>query len=109
MDRDDTSLGFKLNATLALGLPFKCKSPDKDISICPALLHLAPNSPDAKVFTDFDEGAAPATPSSTPKVSDGTSTPIAKAPTNGSNGNKWSSLQVFNVVLLWCFSFNLLN
>ncbi|XP_074292627.1 non-specific lipid transfer protein GPI-anchored 14-like [Silene latifolia] len=104
-DKDDPSVGLKINGTLALGLPVKCNSPDHDISVCPALLHLAPNSPEAKVFTDFGKGAAPATPSSTPKALDSTSTPVAKAPTNGSIGNTWSSLQMFCGVLIWCFTF----
>lgn len=33
-DRDDPSLGFKINATLALGLPDKCHAP-ANISQCP--------------------------------------------------------------------------
>ncbi|KAG9136301.1 hypothetical protein Leryth_003893 [Lithospermum erythrorhizon] len=56
-DRNDPNLGLKINATLALGLPRKCHSPNADVSQCPALLHLAPNSPDAKVFEDFVKGA----------------------------------------------------
>ncbi|XP_074292625.1 non-specific lipid transfer protein GPI-anchored 14-like [Silene latifolia] len=104
-DKDDPSLGLNVNGTLALGLPDKCNSPDKDVAACADLLHLEPNSPEAKVFTDFGKGAAPATPS-TPKVSDSTtSTQIVNSPTNGSNGNKWSSIQVFYGVLLWCFTF----
>ncbi|CAI9106761.1 OLC1v1005980C1 [Oldenlandia corymbosa var. corymbosa] len=51
-DRNDPSLGLKINATLALGLPDKCKTP-ANVKDCPALLHLPPNSPDAKVFDDF--------------------------------------------------------
>ncbi|KAI8526371.1 hypothetical protein RHMOL_Rhmol13G0302300 [Rhododendron molle] len=51
-DRDDPSLGLKINATLALGLPTLCHAP-ANISECPALLNLAPNSPEAKVFEDF--------------------------------------------------------
>nr|GLL31730.1 protein YLS3-like [Ipomoea trifida] len=58
-DRDDPSLGFKINATLALGLPDKCHAP-ANISQCPDLLHLAHNSPDAKIFEDFNK-TAPAT------------------------------------------------
>ncbi|XP_057785575.1 non-specific lipid transfer protein GPI-anchored 14-like [Salvia miltiorrhiza] len=51
-DRNDPSLGLKINATLALSLPSHCHSP-ANITDCPALLHLPPNSPDAKVFEDF--------------------------------------------------------
>ncbi|XP_073317281.1 non-specific lipid transfer protein GPI-anchored 14-like [Primulina huaijiensis] len=51
-DKDDPSLGFKINATLALSLPSQCQAP-ANASDCPRLLHLPPNSPDAKVFDDF--------------------------------------------------------
>ncbi|XP_059665047.1 non-specific lipid transfer protein GPI-anchored 14-like [Cornus florida] len=51
-DRNDPSLGLKINATLALGLPTTCHAPS-NVSECPSLLHLAPNSPDAKVFEEF--------------------------------------------------------
>ncbi|KAH9604003.1 hypothetical protein KSS87_023606 [Heliosperma pusillum] len=105
-DKDDPSVDLKINSTLALGLPLKCNSPDHDISVCPALLHLAPNSPEAKVFTNFGKGGAPATPSSATKALDSTSTPIAKTPTNGSIGNTLSSRQVFYGVLLWCFTYS---
>ncbi|GAA0162209.1 hypothetical protein LIER_18351 [Lithospermum erythrorhizon] len=56
-DRNDPNLGLKINATLALGLPDKCHAPHADVSKCPALLHLPPNSTDAKVFEDFAKGA----------------------------------------------------
>ncbi|KAK2999743.1 hypothetical protein RJ639_024673, partial [Escallonia herrerae] len=82
-DRNDPGLGLKINATLALGLPGACHAPanisNAPVGICeggldtvnyedkviglhdyspndcynPALLHLAPHSPDAKVFEDF--------------------------------------------------------
>ncbi|KAL6500028.1 hypothetical protein OROGR_027938 [Orobanche gracilis] len=57
-DRDDPSLGLKINATRALGLPTRCKAPvDLKVGDCPALLHLPPNSSDAKVFQDFANNA----------------------------------------------------
>ncbi|WVZ15251.1 hypothetical protein V8G54_012817 [Vigna mungo] len=48
-DRDDPNLGLKINTTIAVGLPSLCKGPD-NISQCPALLHLDPNSPEAHAF-----------------------------------------------------------
>ncbi|OMO54582.1 hypothetical protein CCACVL1_27734 [Corchorus capsularis] len=51
-DRNDPDLGFKVNATLALALPSICHAPS-NASECPGLLHLPPNSTDAKVFEDF--------------------------------------------------------
>ncbi|KAL9233609.1 hypothetical protein vseg_008581 [Gypsophila vaccaria] len=111
-DRNDPSLGLKINATLALGLPSKCKSPNHDISECPALLHLAPNSPESKVFTDFDKAAAPgtatSTSASTSSPSNTTSTPISKGPSNGGVGNKGLIAQTLRGFLLICsFTFYL--
>ncbi|GAA0161909.1 hypothetical protein Leryth_010924 [Lithospermum erythrorhizon] len=52
-DRNDPSLGLKVNVSLALNLPIKCHSKDPNLSECPALLHLPANSSDAKVFDEF--------------------------------------------------------
>ncbi|KAF8014201.1 hypothetical protein BT93_H0135 [Corymbia citriodora subsp. variegata] len=51
-DRDKPGLGFKLNATLMLALPSICHAP-ANVSHCPALLHLDPNSTDAQIFEQF--------------------------------------------------------
>uniref|UniRef100_A0A6N2MQD5 Bifunctional inhibitor/plant lipid transfer protein/seed storage helical domain-containing protein n=1 Tax=Salix viminalis TaxID=40686 RepID=A0A6N2MQD5_SALVM len=51
-DRNEPNLGFKINATLALSLPSICHAP-ANVSACPEMLHLAPNSTDAQVFEDF--------------------------------------------------------
>ncbi|GFP91415.1 protein yls3 [Phtheirospermum japonicum] len=48
-DRNDPDLGLNINATLALGLPDVCNAP-ANVSLCPALLNLPPNSPDAQIF-----------------------------------------------------------
>ncbi|KAK9170535.1 hypothetical protein Syun_002675 [Stephania yunnanensis] len=53
-DRNDPNIGFKINSTLALKLPSVCKSAIS-IADCPALLHLAPNSPDAQVFNQYEK------------------------------------------------------
>uniref|UniRef100_A0ACD5UYK1 Uncharacterized protein n=1 Tax=Avena sativa TaxID=4498 RepID=A0ACD5UYK1_AVESA len=51
-DRDDPGLGLKINVTRALGLPAACSAP-ANISDCPRLLNLPPNSKDAQVFEQF--------------------------------------------------------
>ncbi|RZC81664.1 hypothetical protein C5167_044217 [Papaver somniferum] len=66
-DRNDPSLGLKINATLALGLPSVCKT-KANTSECLALLHLSPNSPDGKVFEDHNSmsnGTTTTAPAST--------------------------------------------
>ncbi|XP_020694220.1 protein YLS3 [Dendrobium catenatum] len=55
-DRDDPSLGIKINLTRALTLPDTCKA-KANISHCPELLNLPPNSPDAQVFKNFTSGS----------------------------------------------------
>jgi len=95
-DRNDPSLGLKINVTLALNLPEVCKTPT-NITQCVGpffllllflcdviiiyvgllpnfvscfvsdLLHLPPNSPDAKVFEGFEKALTNKTsPSSAP-------------------------------------------
>ncbi|KAL9455393.1 hypothetical protein AB3S75_010754 [Citrus x aurantiifolia] len=64
-DKDDPSLGLKINSTLAANLPTACHSP-ANVTECINLLHLPPNSPDAKVFQGFSNltqghGGIPAT------------------------------------------------
>ncbi|WVZ24116.1 hypothetical protein V8G54_002660, partial [Vigna mungo] len=67
-DRDDPSLGLTINVTLALKLPDVCKTPT-NITQCVDLLHLQPNSPDAKVFEGLEKALTNKTsPSSGPSV-----------------------------------------
>ncbi|RLM84966.1 protein YLS3-like [Panicum miliaceum] len=56
-DKDDPNLGLKLNVTKALGLPAVCKA-SANISDCPRLLNLAPNSKEAQVFEQYAKHAA---------------------------------------------------
>ncbi|CAD6220680.1 unnamed protein product [Miscanthus lutarioriparius] len=56
-DRDNPNLGLKLNVTKALGLPAVCNAP-ANISDCPRLLNLPPDSKDAQVFEQYAKQAA---------------------------------------------------
>ncbi|CAN6558864.1 unnamed protein product [Malus baccata var. baccata] len=71
-DRDDPKLGLKINATLALNLPSSCHVPI-NISRCVDLLNLPSNSPDAKMFRDY-ENKTEARSSTTGPISSGNST-----------------------------------
>ncbi|KAI3892397.1 hypothetical protein MKX03_012615 [Papaver bracteatum] len=93
-DRNDPSLGLKINGTLALGLPAICKT-NSGIFECPALLHLSPNSPDAKVFEDYNSmsnGTTTTAPASTEAPKSGNNT-AASTPQVKNNGgmriNSW--------------------
>ncbi|KAL3516619.1 hypothetical protein ACH5RR_023521 [Cinchona calisaya] len=78
-DRNDPDLGLTINLTLALGLPSVCNAP-ANISQCPALLHLDPNSPDAQVF--YQNGHAPSSIAGSPANS-----PTATVGASSSEGN----------------------
>ncbi|KAK9124968.1 hypothetical protein Scep_013814 [Stephania cephalantha] len=104
-DRNDPSLGLQINATLALGLPQTCKVP-ANVSECPALLHLAPNSPDAKVFEQFSgsssKGTVPAPASTEKGNSTSPSATGAQEKSGGQRSKSWFGLDKVVLVLLWC-------
>ncbi|XP_018481018.1 non-specific lipid transfer protein GPI-anchored 22-like [Raphanus sativus] len=56
-DRDDPGLGFKVDANRAMSLPSTCHIP-ANISQCPDLLHLPPDSVAAKIFKQFTESSS---------------------------------------------------
>ncbi|XP_060196752.1 non-specific lipid transfer protein GPI-anchored 14 [Lycium barbarum] len=94
-DRDDPSLGLKINATRALSLPTLCHSPPDvaNISKCLDLLHLAPNSPGAKVFQDFAKSAKGSTATPSTAVSGNSNakpaSTVANDKSNGGDRRRW--------------------
>lgn len=85
-DSTSPSLGVSINQTLALGLPAACKV-NANISECPALLNISPDSPDAKVF----EAANKTSPA--PHSSDGSSGSSSTAATTDSSNSMSLSLK----------------
>ncbi|XP_010506351.1 PREDICTED: protein YLS3-like [Camelina sativa] len=81
-DRNDPDLGLQVNVSLALALPSVCHA-TADITKCPALLHLDPNSPDAQVFYQLANKtvSASAPTGSSPG-------PTSMSPTAGSDDGK---------------------
>ncbi|XP_062188716.1 non-specific lipid transfer protein GPI-anchored 14-like [Phragmites australis] len=74
-DKDDPNLGLKINVTRALGLPAVCNKP-ANISDCPKLLNLPPNSEEAQVFEQYAKQAeAQGLPSATGGASAATAGP----------------------------------
>uniref|UniRef100_A0A1J3J7M6 Protein YLS3 n=1 Tax=Noccaea caerulescens TaxID=107243 RepID=A0A1J3J7M6_NOCCA len=55
-DRNDPDLGLQIKVSLALALPSVCHA-TADVTKCPALLHLDPNSPEAQVFYQLANGS----------------------------------------------------
>ncbi|XAR63379.1 hypothetical protein NMG60_11023292 [Bertholletia excelsa] len=107
-DRNDPNLGLSINVTLALGLPSVCNAP-ANVSQCPALLHLPPNSPDAQVFYQFGHASnssanSPAgSPVSGPTTSPSPSVESANANSGGTSqkssggacrGKRWVGMEV---------------
>lgn len=106
-DRNDPQLGLTINVTLALGLPSVCNAP-ANLSECPALLHMDPNSPEAQVFYQSDQNAG--TPARSPVPS-----AIPNATTGGSvgeksdghfSGTRWLGLEAVFVagLIMWLFT-----
>ncbi|XWS73436.1 hypothetical protein CRYUN_Cryun02cG0128600 [Craigia yunnanensis] len=100
-DRDDPSLGLKINATLAATLPSTCRAP-VNMTECISLLHLAPNSQEAKLFVGYQkltEGHA-----STPAASANSSSSAAEK-SDGGKGRRWVGVVEMALgVSLWIFT-----
>ncbi|KAJ9158674.1 hypothetical protein P3X46_024238 [Hevea brasiliensis] len=113
VDRNDPQLGLKINVTLALGLPSICHA-SANVSQCPALLHLAPNSPDAQVFYQFANSTNESSSSPAPSPSDEAANSrgqIAQTRSNGcsSNAKRWVGLELVCVGFsLWYFLYSML-
>jgi len=105
-DRNDPQLGLTINVTLALGLPSVCNAP-ANVSNCPALLHMDPNSPEAQVFYQFGKPSSQSASAPVPSAE-------AKAPTGSStgtsdghfSGTRWWGLEAVFVggLIMWLFS-----
>ncbi|XP_019186330.1 PREDICTED: protein YLS3-like [Ipomoea nil] len=74
-DRNEPGLGLKINGTLALSLPSLCRAPT-NVSECLTLLHLPPNSPDAKIFEEFSSSSVSGNNTSTGDLNASSSTAL---------------------------------
>ncbi|KAJ7955399.1 Lipid transfer protein [Quillaja saponaria] len=110
-DRNDPSLGLKINATLAMRLPSACHAP-VNISNCVDLLHLAPSSPDAKVFEEFDKSlSAQANTTTAIPVASGSSNSkgtSAEVKSDGGRGRKWVVSEMVCEILPLIFTSHLI-
>ncbi|ESQ39059.1 hypothetical protein EUTSA_v10001634mg [Eutrema salsugineum] len=91
-DRNDPDLGLKINVSLALALPSVCHV-TADVTKCPALLHLDPNSPDAQFFYQLANGSNKTGPASAPtglapEPTGSAPEPTSMSPTAGSDDGK---------------------
>ncbi|XP_017981965.1 PREDICTED: protein YLS3 isoform X2 [Theobroma cacao] len=90
----DPSMGLPVNTTLALQMPSAC-SIDAKVSDCPTILNLPPDSPDAKIFEEADQGStttstanSPPTSSSSSSSAGTSSSSVSKATPSSNNGAK---------------------
>ncbi|KAL9660159.1 hypothetical protein QQ045_024970 [Rhodiola kirilowii] len=109
-DRDDPDLGLKINASLALNLPSSCHAP-ANVSECPGMLHLAPNSTEAKIFYEAGSKSSSSTNGSdTATPISSTSTSVARATSDG--GRKSGNIINWNMASAaafgWCFAAHVL-
>ncbi|KAI3709794.1 hypothetical protein L2E82_39560 [Cichorium intybus] len=99
-DRNDPDLGLTINVTLALGLPTVCKAP-ANVTKCPELLHLVPNSTDAQVFYQYGRSTSAGAPANSPmpsgsaNVTSGTTTKRPSGNTSGTERRwlKWTIIK----------------
>ncbi|GMJ00882.1 glycosylphosphatidylinositol-anchored lipid protein transfer 6 [Hibiscus trionum] len=106
-DGDDPSLGLKINATLAAALPSSCRA-TVNMTDCISLLHLAPNSREAKLFEGYQKltEGHPRIASTTPSTTTGNSTSSGAEKSDGGKGKKWAGIQFAKAlgVSLWIFT-----
>ncbi|PIN10566.1 hypothetical protein CDL12_16837 [Handroanthus impetiginosus] len=105
-DRNDPDLGLNINVTLALSLPDVCNAP-ANISQCPALLNLPPNSPDAQIFYQLGQKSNHTnaiSPAGGPSANAGPTTLGSTShQSSGGCGNRWLGMEILGglVLLLW--------
>ncbi|OIW00593.1 hypothetical protein TanjilG_14819 [Lupinus angustifolius] len=106
-DRDDPNLGLMINVSLALNLPTACHT-TTNLTQCVDLLHLAPKSPDAKVFEGFDKAIGTNSSSPIPSANNdatgkGTNT-SAQDQNGGGWGRRWQVSEVICGILPFVFT-----
>ncbi|XP_038878589.1 non-specific lipid transfer protein GPI-anchored 6-like [Benincasa hispida] len=105
-DKDDPNLGLKINGSLALALPNDCHAP-ANITECISLLHLSPNSTEAKIFKESNPTSGP---SSSPDTKVHGSSSTANEKSDGGMGKRWiGSTEMIMGILLGFFILSHLN
>ncbi|XP_062076717.1 non-specific lipid transfer protein GPI-anchored 6-like [Humulus lupulus] len=104
-NRDNPSLGLKVNTTLALQLPSDCHAPF-NVTKCIDLLHLKADSKEAKEFEGFAKDLANGNKTTSSPPSPGNSTgggKSASASMKDSSGSRksWQGIQMVFLTLLW--------
>nr|XP_043632331.1 non-specific lipid transfer protein GPI-anchored 6-like [Erigeron canadensis] len=111
-DRDNPNLGVKINATLALGLPDKCRTP-ANITECPTLMNLPANSPEAKIFLDYGRNAKTSnttTVAPSGNASNGKTGSSGDVKSGVARGKKWLGVEkiwgvLYIIIVMFLFQF----
>ncbi|KAL3533965.1 hypothetical protein ACH5RR_007486 [Cinchona calisaya] len=93
-DRNDPGVGFKINATLALSLPFICHIPSNETE-CLDFLHLDPQSPEAQVFKQFSNSNSSGSSSIT------TANGNSESSSSTVRGKGWINLVMVGGISIW--------
>ncbi|KAL5980693.1 hypothetical protein ACLOJK_028602 [Asimina triloba] len=131
-DRNDPGLGYKFNATLALGLPKACGTSVNGtecigmnlnfiehlrdlaviqavswgligfINLCSDILHLSPNAPEAQVFKQISSGGPPAAGNSSAKDIGTASSSGRGASSDGGQGKIRMLTEMVFGISVWC-------
>ncbi|GMN64129.1 hypothetical protein TIFTF001_033208 [Ficus carica] len=110
-DRNDPNLGLQINVTLALNLPSVCNAP-ANVSKCPELLNMDPNSKEAQVFYQLEQNStqAASVPAPSPTAGGPISAKSKGLSSSSGSGRKrvgWKavvgSVLVFQVMILEWF------
>ncbi|TYJ31912.1 hypothetical protein E1A91_A05G000900v1 [Gossypium mustelinum] len=101
-DRDDPSLGLNINATLAATLPTTCRAP-VNMTDCISLLHLTPDSQEAKLFQGYQKLTHTGNSNSTTTAA---AAAAAADKSDGGKAKKWVGVEIAFGVSLWIFTIN---
>ncbi|XP_021721609.1 protein YLS3-like [Chenopodium quinoa] len=91
-DRNEPSLGLKLNGTLALRLPSMCHTVSSSLD-CLGLLKLNPKSPEARIFIE----------SANITGADAIGNDPTSSSSNGRKPNIWRKMMIYDAFFLMCF------
>ncbi|GMI74276.1 glycosylphosphatidylinositol-anchored lipid protein transfer 6 [Hibiscus trionum] len=103
-DIDDPSLGLNINATFAAALPATC-GVTVNMTDCISLLHLAPNSQEAKLFEAYQKltKGSPGVATTSPSTTGNSTTSSGAQKSDGRKRQKWASIEVALGVSIWIF------
>ncbi|CAI9090008.1 OLC1v1024683C1 [Oldenlandia corymbosa var. corymbosa] len=101
-DRNEPGFGFKVNATLALALPFICHI-QANVTQCIDFLQMDPQSPEAQIFKQsYDNILGNSSRNATTNVTDSSAYSSTNPSSSSRNhGKKWLNMGMAGFVSVW--------